>query len=162
MKFQTIIAAINLEDDLARGVLATAIALAKRDDAKLWVVDVWMPLRYAMATGISDPLGATAMIPSAADLEADNEARLMQEKELQALCTEMDADAKALMLEGEPGKAIAQFAREKNADLIVVGTHQKGAWKALFSGAPSRDIVRDAPCAILLVPKAMIERTAKP
>ena len=68
IKFQTIIAAINLEDDLARGVLATAIALAKRDDAKLWVVDVWMPLRYAMATGISDPLGATAMIPSAADL----------------------------------------------------------------------------------------------
>jgi len=154
MKFKTIIAAINMDDDLAPGVLKTAIMLAKRDQAMLWVVDVWPDLNYSMATGIADPLGATAMLPSEANLEADRIARNEREKELKAKANKELPGSEAIILVGEPAKEITDFAQEKNADLIVVGTHQKGAWKAMFDGAPSRDIVREAPCAVFLVPKS--------
>jgi nucleotide-binding universal stress UspA family protein len=158
MKFKTIIAAINMDDDLAPGVLKTAIMLAKRDQAKLWVVDVWPDLNYTMATGIADPLGATAMLPSEANLEADRKARNEREKELKAQVSKELPGSEASILVGEPAKQITDYAREKDAELIVVGTHQKGAWKALFDGAPSRDIVRESPCAVFLVPKPFAEK----
>ncbi len=161
MKFKTIIAAINMDDDLAPGVLKTAIMLAKRDQAKLWVVDVWPDLNYTMATGIADPLGATAMLPSEANLEADRKARKEREKELNDQISKEITGGQAIILVGEPAKEITDFARENDADLIVVGTHQKGAWKALFDGAPSRDIVREAPCAVFLVPRAFAEKIIK-
>jgi nucleotide-binding universal stress UspA family protein len=153
MPFQTIIAAIEFNDDLAPAVLHMATMLAKRDKAKLWVVDVWPELQYSVATGIADPLGATAMMPSKANLEADRSARKERESMLADMAKSTGANAEAIVLDGEAAKGITDFARENNADLIVVGTHQKGAWKALLDGAPSRDIVREAPCAILLVPK---------
>ncbi len=158
MKFQTIVAGINLDDDLALGVLKTAAALAKRDKAALWVVDVWPDLQYAMTTGIADPMGATAMMPSEANIQEDRKARDKRKKELEALATKAMRGAEAVVLKGDPAREITEFAQDKNADLIVVGTHQKGAWKALFDGAPSRDIVREAPCAVFLVPKSFAEK----
>jgi nucleotide-binding universal stress UspA family protein len=158
MQFKTIIAAINMEDDLAPGVLKAAVMLAKKDQAKLWVVDVWPDLTYAMATGIADPLAATAMMPSEANLEADRKAKKVREQELKAMAGAAYEDANAMIIDGDPAREITRFAEDKAADLIVVGTHQKGAWKALFDGAPSRDIVREAPCAVFLVPKVFAEK----
>ncbi len=158
MKFKTIIAAINVDDDLASGVLHTAAMLAKRDNAALWIVDVWPDLQYAMTTGIADPLGATAMLPSEANLEADRKAKAARRDELEKTATELYSKAQGLVLDGDPADQVAEFAREKDADLIVVGTHQKGAWKALLDGAISRDIAREAPCAIFLVPKSFAEK----
>ncbi len=158
MKFQTIVAAINLDDDLAHGVLLTAVALAKRDKAKLWVVDVWPDLHYAMTTGIADPLGAAAMIPSEANVQEDHKAKASRREKLGALTTSISPGAEAIVLKGDPAREIAEFAQSKDADVIVVGTHQKGAWKALFDGAASRDIVREAPCAVFLVPKSYAQK----
>ncbi len=158
MRFQNIVAAINLDDDLAPGVLETAAMLARRDGAKLWVVDVWPDLPLAMATGIADPLGATAMMPSEANLEADRIAKAEREEQLKAIAKRAYEFADASVLTGEPASEITNFAKQKEAELIVVGTHQKGAWRALFDGAPSRDIVREAPCAIFLVPKNFADK----
>jgi nucleotide-binding universal stress UspA family protein len=158
MPFQTIIAAIEFNDDLAPGVLHMATMLARQNKAKLWVVDVWPELQYSVATGIADPLGATAMMPSKANLEADKSAKAERAKMLETMAKSTGVQAEAIVLDGEAAKGITNFAREQNADLIVVGTHQKGAWRALLDGAPSRDIVREAPCAILLVPKVYAEK----
>jgi len=122
------------------------------------VVDVWPDLTYVMATGIADPLGATAMLPSEANLEADRIARHEREEDLKAMALAAYKNVDAMILDGDPASEITEFAKDKAADLIVLGTHQKGAWKALFDGAPSRDIVREAPCAIFLVPKVFAEK----
>ncbi len=159
MQFHTIVAAINLDDDLAHGVLETAAALANRDKANLWVVDVWPDLPFALGAGIANPLSATAMTPSAANIDADKAARAVRVTELETLVFRSAPGAKAVVLGGEPAEEITNFARDKQADLLVVGTHQKGNWSAFFDGAPSRDIVRNAPCAIFLVPKAHRKKT---
>ena len=44
MQFKSIIAAIDLEDDLAEGVVRAAESLSQKDGAKLEVVSVWPAL----------------------------------------------------------------------------------------------------------------------
>jgi len=47
--------------------------------------------------------------------------------------------------------AIIQYAREQNIDLIVVGTHGRGAIAHMLLGSVAEKIVRKAPCPVLTV-----------
>ena len=47
--------------------------------------------------------------------------------------------------------AIVDFARESNVDLIVVGTHGRGAVAHLLMGSVAERVVRTAPCPVLSV-----------
>jgi nucleotide-binding universal stress UspA family protein len=52
------------------------------------------------------------------------------------------------------GKAfveIVQTARDENADLIVVGTHGRGAIAHMLLGSVAEKVVRKAPCPVLTV-----------
>lgn len=52
---------------------------------------------------------------------------------------------------GEPGHAIADYAREHNADVIVMGTRGLGDSRALLFGSVSHKVVQLATCPVLLV-----------
>jgi nucleotide-binding universal stress UspA family protein len=47
--------------------------------------------------------------------------------------------------------AIVDYAREVNTDLIVMGTHGRGAVAHLFMGSVAERVVRTAPCPVLTV-----------
>lgn len=56
-----------------------------------------------------------------------------------------------VLTEAAPAKAIAEFAQEKDADLIVVGTHgKKGVTRALL-GSTAESLLRQSPCQVLVV-----------
>ena len=59
-----------------------------------------------------------------------------------------------LLRDGEPGIAavIAKFAKEHNADLIVSGSHGRGAVGTFFIGSTVQQLLRHAECPILIVP----------
>ena len=52
---------------------------------------------------------------------------------------------------GPPAEAIVQLARQRNADLIVVGTRKKAFFERLVEGSVNQDVLRHAPCDVLVV-----------
>ncbi len=49
---------------------------------------------------------------------------------------------------------IAKAAREIEADLIVVGTHGHGGFRAAVLGSVARGLLHDACCPVLAIPPA--------
>jgi nucleotide-binding universal stress UspA family protein len=62
--------------------------------------------------------------------------------------------ATALLIEGPPAEKIAEEARRLGCGLIVVGAHQRGLLGKWLHGSTSRELLRDAPCPVLVVPVA--------
>jgi len=56
-----------------------------------------------------------------------------------------------LIWEGEPGESIVAAAEAEHADLIVVGSHGRGAVGRFLIGSVSDHVVRNAPCPVLVV-----------
>jgi nucleotide-binding universal stress UspA family protein len=50
-----------------------------------------------------------------------------------------------------PAVAIASYARDAAIDLIIVGTHGRGALAHLIMGSVAERVVRIAPCPVLVV-----------
>ena len=48
-----------------------------------------------------------------------------------------------------PAMVIADYARESNIDLIVMGTHGRGLLGHIFMGSVAERVVRIAPCPVL-------------
>ena len=101
--------------------------------------------------------------------EVDEEAR----KKLDALIADNDAcgpSARAIVLSSTaPALAIVECAKDRAIDLIVVGTHGRGALAHLMMGSVAERVVRLAPCPVLTVrhpehefvyPDALMVRTA--
>ncbi len=52
---------------------------------------------------------------------------------------------------GTPATEIARFAREREIDLIVMGTHGRGFVGHVVMGSVAEKVVRTAPCPVLTV-----------
>ena len=61
------------------------------------------------------------------------------------------AEASGLTWSGDAGESIVEAAEAEGADLIVVGTHERGAVGRLFLGSVSHHVVRHARCPVLVV-----------
>ncbi|QJA06346.1 universal stress protein [Thermosulfurimonas marina] len=60
-------------------------------------------------------------------------------------------EVEPLVVSGEIAEKICEVAREKGADLIIMGTHgRRGLEKALF-GSVAEKVVKTAPCPVLTV-----------
>ena len=58
----------------------------------------------------------------------------------------------ALLIEGPAAEKIAAEARRLGCGLIVVGAHQRGLLGHWLHGSTSQEVLRDAPCPVLVVP----------
>ena len=56
-----------------------------------------------------------------------------------------------VILEGKPAGEILQYAKEQKIDLIVVGTQGKKGIERLLLGSVAENIIRSAPCRVLVV-----------
>jgi nucleotide-binding universal stress UspA family protein len=56
-----------------------------------------------------------------------------------------------LVLEGKPAAEIVRFATEKSIDLIVIGTQGKRGLERLLLGSVAEQVIRMAPCKVLVV-----------
>lgn len=53
---------------------------------------------------------------------------------------------------GTPASSIVAVAKKWRADLIVIGSHGRGKVKGILMGSVSQDVLRNAPCPILVAP----------
>jgi len=71
-----------------------------------------------------------------------------------------DADASGLTWSGDAGESIVEAAEAEAADLIVVGTHARGAVGRLFLGSVSDHVVRHARCPVMVVRPGRVAATS--
>lgn len=59
-------------------------------------------------------------------------------------------DVEAVMLQGQPGRAITNYAEKIGADCIIVGSHEPGL-SDYFLGSTASRVVRHAPCSVYVI-----------
>jgi nucleotide-binding universal stress UspA family protein len=125
--------------------LTYARELARRFDATLHVLHVAEDV-YPLYLGEAN----TTVLPELQD-EIETAAR----KQLDSiLCDEDRSELRAkavIRTSRSPAKAIVDYAREFDIDLLIVGTHGRGAIGHLLMGSVAERVVRTAPCPVLTV-----------
>lgn len=131
--------------------LAVAARMAERLGARLVLAHVAEPVLtpYAHAA----PFGGISTAGSLAardqtDSQEETGTRLLE----QAAAAAGIADAEHRVAIGLPAERLADIADEENAELIVVGSRGRGAFKAAFLGSVSNNLVGIARCPVLIVP----------
>jgi nucleotide-binding universal stress UspA family protein len=61
------------------------------------------------------------------------------------------AGLRRLVEQGQPRELIAHYVEDQGVDLVVLGTHGRGALMQMFVGSVARDILWSLPCDALLV-----------
>lgn len=56
-----------------------------------------------------------------------------------------------VLLAPEPGWSLVDAAREREASLLVLGTHGRSGLKRLVMGSVAEQVMRNAPCPVLTV-----------
>lgn len=59
--------------------------------------------------------------------------------------------AEQIVRRGKPADEVLKVAEERGADLIVVGTHGRSGVRRVLMGSTAEDIMRHAPCPVLVV-----------
>jgi nucleotide-binding universal stress UspA family protein len=62
--------------------------------------------------------------------------------------------AEAIVVNGAPAEAIVREASRVRADIIVIGWRGQGPVRRLLTGSVSREVVRKAPCPVLVTRRA--------
>jgi nucleotide-binding universal stress UspA family protein len=122
-----------------------AVDMAKANTAELLLVHVITSVVPIMTDGYVSPRVYE-------DLEAA--ARADGQKQMDKLvrkARQAGARVKGLLLEGVPHERIAQAARSKKADMVVMGTHGRTGFAKLVLGSVASRVLTVAPCPVLTV-----------
>jgi nucleotide-binding universal stress UspA family protein len=79
------------------------------------------------------------------------ERREQQARALMERGRQQGIDVSFLIWTGDPGDQIVLAAEAERVDMVLVGSHGRGAVGRLFLGSVSEHVVRNAPCPVLVV-----------
>jgi nucleotide-binding universal stress UspA family protein len=137
------------DSDAARRALERAAELAEAFGARLVVTSVAEPL-----SGMVAPVGPTAVLealPPTGPPVDTSEAHLRELDAAQAFLEARGMEADLVLRRGMAADSIVELAEERDADLIVVGTHEPGFLERLLIGSVSEGVTRSAHCDVLIV-----------
>lgn len=149
LEFNKVIAVIDIDDHLAPIIMQTAASLTVAS-GELHAID-----SNPFITTFESPYAAGAIEADSKAHQADAERR---QEAMEALSAKYAANATVAVLDGDPSRDAASYAKKIDADLIVIGSHQKTWWKRLLLGSESSDMLREAPCAVFVVTEAYTKR----
>ena len=142
--FHRILVATDLTPG-SQAVLNEAIEMAKGNGSELLITYAYSPPEVVEAVGEGDYEKWDANIRSKAEgklQELVNDAR------------KVGVTANALLVYGVPYEAIAQAAKEKKADLVILGAHARKGVPRFFLGSVASRVIPTAPCPVLTVQHA--------
>jgi len=123
--------------------LSNAIGIAKMSGAEIILLHVtFTPQAY---WGNNLAYGVTI---SADELEQlGNEIIQQTKKEMNG----QDIHITSEIISGSPAQKIVQMAKEKNIDLIIMGSHGHGPFSGAFLGSVSQRVLAKANCPVMVV-----------
>ena len=148
---------IAVDDDApSREALAFAERLvSERDEVVVLNVTSYAELVPFSGDPFGAGIGAVALDPSAL-AELDERAEQLVER----TAGEIDARTTDVVVEhGSPGERICATAAEHGIELIILGSHERGAFGRFVHGSVSDYVVHHAPCPVLVVRHTPIAAT---
>ena len=128
--------------DYSKGALKYAVEIAKKFNAKMYLIYVIEPVVYP-----SDFSMGQVSIPA-----VDHDSFNRSKNELKKLA-EMEIDStievEVIIKSGKPFVEINESASEKDIDLIIIATHGHTGVEHLLFGSTAEKVVRKAPCPVL-------------
>ena len=70
-------------------------------------------------------------------------------------------DVTPLLIQGATAEKLVAEAKRLRADLLVLGSHGRGAVTKALLGSVSEGVVRQAPCPVVIVPATLAEARAR-
>ena len=140
--FKTILVATDFSE-VSLNALQVAKLFAEQFGATVQILTVIEPIPF-IAGVESMPLAVT-------DDRVEKNTR-MELARLVARELPPTISSKVEVLWGKPADEILKLARGCNVDLILLGTHGRTGLKHLLLGSTAENVVRRAPCPVLVVP----------
>lgn len=126
--------------------LQEAVDFAKQNDAELLVLHVIQPVVPYVA---GEDIGAAELYVKLEE-STKQEARRSMNKLMQRL-ERLGVKAKTLLLRGIPADQIVKAAKNRKADMIVIGTHGRTGLSKLFMGSVASRVISTAQSPVLTV-----------
>jgi nucleotide-binding universal stress UspA family protein len=130
----------------SEAALAYGQELARNFGASLIVLNV-------VGDILTRAYGSDGMVLADPELQREIEAAAQQQVNALPLGDDLSAlgAIRVTITSNEPAAAITAYARDAAVDLIVMGTHGRGAVAHLLMGSVAEQVVRTAPCPVLTV-----------
>ncbi len=148
---KTIVALVDFSD-MTFKILKQAHVLAKAFDSQVVLLHVVPPEPVVLDFGIAPTLYRT---PSPETIEMERE----KMSQLQESLAKFGVNATTLQMQGSTMVDLLDECRRVCADIIIVGSHGHGAFYNLLVGSVTAEVLKKAPCPVLVVPH---EFTAEP
>lgn len=132
--------------DISEHVLDVAGGLAKPLNAKLWLVHVAAPE--------PDFVGFDVGPESVREGRADELRK--EHVDLQSLTTDLlkrSIQSEALLVQGPTADTLIAMIARLNADMVVMGSHGRGALYKTFVGSISEQLLTKSKVPVVIVPK---------
>jgi len=156
---QTILVATDLSEASAPAT-AYAFSLARALNAHLYLLSVVPEDDVRLITAIRAHLQSDVTPEALVETlytEADKRlATLVEEARATDLVHER------LIVTGEPAAAIMSWAAAKQVQLIIIGTHGRHGVTRFLMGSVAERVLREAPCAVLVVPAKSVSADSSP
>ena len=138
VKYKKILVATDYSDQ-ARKALVEAVRLARRDDAELHVLYVEVIALQGVGLYV-DP-----------QMEHVRDMREVSLGAGQDVATNYAKSFPRVVRDRSEAAGILRYAAENAVDLIVLGTHGRGAVPELIMGSVAQTVVRESPVSVLVV-----------
>src|SRR5688572_20216546 len=137
---QTIVVAADFSEP-SRKAFEAAVALADDLEATLVLVHAHEPMPKA---GVRDPIGQAHAEIDAGEWQEMGDTWVAEARKA--------VDVHMVARDGKPADVILAVARERKADLIVVGSHGRTGLKRAVLGSVAEDVVRRSTVPVVVVP----------
>jgi len=147
LAFKVIVVPTDFSDHSLRAI-PYAVSLAEKFNARLKVVFVSEP-----ALQVADVAWVGIDERSMSQEHLEEARRNLERIALEQVPTDVQVDAE--VLSGDAVEAVIAYARDVNADLVVMATHGRSGLSHMLMGSVAEQIVRKAPCPVLTLKQPM-------
>lgn len=139
---RSLLCPVDLSDH-SRVALEYAVAWAHRFEATLTLLSINEPILVKAATATYGP-----------DYLAHKSAGLLRDFHAGSVSvgTTWVTDPQLVVREGHPADEILAVARERGADLVIMGTHGLGGYRKLFFGSTTEKVLQETSVPVIAVP----------
>ena len=135
MKLKKILVGCDFSSD-SKLAFDYGLSLAQEFQAELYLAHVIKPVEHEENREIFNELRA----------RREGQLQMMVPDACRNWCT-----PKTTLLDGEPYKALMNYAKEQDVDMIVLGIRGHTLWEKLLVGSTTDRVIRHSPCPVLVV-----------
>ena len=144
LEFKSIVLATD-GSPYSTAAASEAIGLAKKNSSKLTVLSV-VPAELATPTDVDFSAAGMELLAEKEMQAAEKNAKAVKEA-----AQKVGVAVQAFIMTGKPADAIIETAKDKAADLIIVGSHGRTGIDRLLMGSVAERVIVMSSCAVLVV-----------